>query len=250
MKVLKVSKYQALEAVKPIIIYYSILVVIITFLSAGSATFTGIEFSTVIFLFIAGLNSFKSQFMMTQANNISRKTFLKGSFFGMVAITLGMSIVDLIINRVFNIFERCPTFFDMIYGNYRDLSLMADINSTWIQANDFKTLLGTIIWQFAVYSVIYILGFLISLSYYKSNPFMKFFISGFSVVFFVVFMASSSILNKIILNNFGINIGQFLASILGWQSRNPYIAVFSLAVIGSLLSTVIYFFMKKTVVKE
>lgn len=246
MKVLKIAKYQALETVKPIIVFYSIFVVVITFLSAGSATSTGIEFSTMIFLLVVGLNSFKNQFMMTQANNISRKSFVKGSLLGMLPITLGMSLIDLIINRVLNVFQRCPTFFDIIYSNYRDLPLTADVNSAWTQANDFKTLLGTVIWQFAVYSVIYILGFLISLSYYKSNSFMKVFISVISIVF----LSSSYTLNVVIINNFGINIGQFLASIFGWQSRNPFMAVLSLAVIGSLLSMVIYFFMKKTVIKE
>lgn len=245
MNVLKIAKYQSLEALKPILVFYSIFIVIILFLSAGNATSNGIEFSTAIFVLVAGLNSFKSQFYLAQANNVSRKSFVKGSLLGMLPITFGMSLIDLIINRVLNIFGRCPTFFDMIYGNYRDF-LNSDINVAWTQPNDFKTLFGTLIWQFAVYSVISIFGILISLSYYKSNSLMKVFITVFSIAF----LSSSYTINMIIIDTFGINIGQFLTSIFGWQSRNPYVALLSLAVIGTALSMIIYLFTKKAVIKE
>lgn len=246
MKALKIAKYQVLETLKPIMIFYSIFIIAIIFISAGNATSIGTEFSTAIFVFVVGLNSFKSPFMLTQANNISRKSFVMGSLLGILPVTFGMSLIDLVINRVLNIFSSCPTLFDMIYGNFRDSRLMANINSVWIQANDFKTLIGTVIWQFAAYSVIYSLGILISLCYYKSNSYMKVLITVFSILF----IASAFTLNIVLINTFSIDLGQFFTSIFGWKSRNPYIAVLSLAVIGTVLSMIIYLFIKKTVVRD
>ena len=74
---------------------------------------SGIEFSSMIFLFVLGLNSFKENFYFTQANNIPRVDYFKSLAITILPIALGMSIIDLIINRVYNIFVACPTMYDM-----------------------------------------------------------------------------------------------------------------------------------------
>ena len=107
MKSLKIARMNIEGIMKATIIYYSIFICIIIALiaiSSGIITISGVEISTAIFLFVCGLNSFKSNFYFAKSNGISRKTFIKGLLISSVPIALVMSIIDIIINRVNNIF--------------------------------------------------------------------------------------------------------------------------------------------------
>lgn len=247
MKALKVAKYQILSSIGAIRIYYFIYLLVLLFVSTSIVTTdgrfhsSGLDFSTMIFLFVVGLNSFKSTFLLTQANNISRKLFFKGLIIAVFPITFTMSMIDLAINRVQNIFAKCATTYDMIYGNFRILE--SSIN--WTQLNDFKTLFGTIIWQFAIYSAILIMGILISLCYYRSNKIMKVVIS----VVPTLLIGFSYNINNTFIDIFNINIADIISSAFGWQSQNPYIAVFSLTVLMIMFSLIIYLLIKRAVVK-
>ncbi|MEE0931913.1 MAG: hypothetical protein U0L64_02585, partial [Clostridium sp.] len=116
MKSLKIAKMNIEGIVKASIIYYCIFVCVIIGLiavSGGRSSMSGVEFSTVIFLFVCGLNSFKSNFYFAKSNGISRKTFIKGLLISSIPISLVMSIIDVIINRISNIFIKNPTLYDM-----------------------------------------------------------------------------------------------------------------------------------------
>lgn len=248
MKSLKVAKYQIFSSIGSIRIYYFIYLLVLSLISAsivtsdGRASSSGLDFSTMIFLFVVGLNSFKSTFLLTQANNISRKVFFKGLIIAVFPIALAMSIIDLTINRVQNIFAKCATTYDMIYGNFRIVESSID----WTQLNDFKTLFGTIIWQFAIYSAIFIMGILISVCYYRSNKIMKVVIS----VVPALLIGFSYNINNTFIETFNINIADIISSAFGWQSQNPYVAVFSLTVLMMIFSLSIYLLIKRAAVKE
>lgn len=87
-------------------------------------------------------------------------------------ISMAMSIIDLIINRIYNSFMPSPTMFDMLFGNFKGINIWSEEGvQLWIQQNDISTLLGTTIWQFALYSLVFIAGIFIVLIYYRSsNP--------------------------------------------------------------------------------
>ena len=191
-----------------------------------------------------GLNSFKSNFKFSLANNISRKTFTKGLILAVFPIALVMSVIDLIINRIINIFMKCPTTFDMIYGSFRKSNLLGN-SEFWVQTNDFYTLFRTIIWQFAVYSSLFILGILISLLYYRSNKFLKIVVSAVPVLL-LLFISST---NAVFIDSLNINIGKFIASAFGWHSLNPYTAVLSFTVLIFAFSSLIYLLVRKAMLK-
>ncbi len=96
---------------------------------------------------VVGLNSFRNNFKFSQANNVSRITFFKGLIISILVVALFMSLIDIIINRLYNVFVSCPMNFDMIYGILQ--------------------------WMFSAYSTIIIMGILISLVYYKSSKPVK-----------------------------------------------------------------------------
>ena len=107
MKILKVAKMNFEGIKKSAIIYYFIFICVIIGLmvvSRGIITMSGIEVSTIIFLFVCGLNSFKSNFYFAKSNGISRKIFIEGLLISSIPIALVMSIIDIIINRISNIF--------------------------------------------------------------------------------------------------------------------------------------------------
>ncbi len=251
MKELKFVKYQIFDTIKAIFIYYLIFILAMTSIiaissnSSANVHSSGIDFATIIFLFVAGLNSFKSNFKFSMANNVTRKTFTKGLIIAVFPITLVMSVIDLIVNRIINIFMKCPSTFDMIYGSFRKLNLFNN-SELWVQTNDFYTLFGTIIWQFAVYSSIFILGILISLLYYRSNKFFKIVVSV-APVLLLIFISNA---NVVIVDSLNIDIGKLIASAFGWNSLNPYTAVLSFTVIILAYSSLIYLLVRKAIIKE
>ncbi len=254
MKYLKVSRYIVADTIPAIKVYYAILLVVITFFatvsisSEGSLRSSGLEMASVIFLLVAGLNSFKSSFKFTQANNISRTAFSKGLIVGTFPIALLMSVLDLIINRVYNAFVPSPTNFDMIYGSYRDRGMgsAGGEGIVWEQANGALSLLGTVLWQFALYSAIFLLGVLITLVFYRSTKVIKAFIFAFPVILFLVINNTYGLL-PVALQNAS---GQFIAGAFGWQSRNPYMAILSFGILGAVFALCIYLLVRRAEIRE
>ena len=123
MRSYKLAKYNIKSSLKSIIIYYLIFIGVITSIdmlskfSGGNVYSSGLEFSSIIFLFVIGLNSFKENFYFSQANNIPRVDYFKAAAIAILPIGLAMSILDVIINRVYNLFMVCPTMYDMAYNN-------------------------------------------------------------------------------------------------------------------------------------
>lgn len=254
MKKLKISKYHIYETIPAIRIYYLVFLLVISLIalssyrSGGSVSSSGLEMASVVFLFICGLNSFKSNFKFSQANNVSRKTFFIGVFIGVFPITLSMSIFDLIINRVYNIFVKSPTNFDMIFGTFRGygMSSVSISRSGWIQANDLSTLFGTFILQFALYTMVFFAGILISLIYYRCNNLLKIVIS----ILPVILMSLSGTILRLLPESFLVNISNTLKYVFGLNNYNYYIFSLSIIVLGLIFAGFIYLLSRRAIVKE
>jgi len=248
MKNLKLAKYNIKSSFKPIIIYYCILITVITCLailnkfSAENNESSGIEFSSMIFLFVIGLNFFKENFHFTQANNISRADYLKSVVIAILPIALVMSILDVIINRVFNLSMVCPTFYDMTYAP----GFINDINKrVWIQSNSIGTLSRTVTFLFASYIVVFALGLLITMIYYKCNKIMRILVSLSPIVIIaiggIIFEGSSKFENNVV---------DFFMNIFGLNTFNSYMAVMTLICLFIILMTFVYMLVRKAVVKR
>ncbi|TYQ16711.1 UNVERIFIED_CONTAM: hypothetical protein Cloal_3279 [Acetivibrio alkalicellulosi] len=250
MKWLKFAKYQIAEILPSVRNFYLIflaIIIFITIISRSNSNFSGIDFASVVFIFIAGLNSFRSSFNFALANNISRKVFLKGMIVAIFPITITMSLIDLIINRVSNIFVPNPNNFDMIYGAYRDIDKRNIIRSLdWMPQNDVTTLLGTILWQFALYSTVFLLGVLITLIYYRISKPFKILVSVSPVILIVLNISIKGMLPE----SFGKGLSNFAVAAFGFETQNPFIAVLSFGVIGLVFSTFIYLLTRRAVIKE
>ena len=247
MKSLKIAKMNIEGIMKSAIIYYSIFICIIIGLIAvsdGRSTMSGMELSTVIFIFVCGLNSFKSNFYFAKSNGISRKTFIKGLLISSVPIALVMSIIDIIINRINNIFIKNPTLYDMSYGN-----LLGDVGriheGVWIQSNSLATIFNTILFQFSLCLLAYVVGIVINMIYYRSNKYLKVLVSVIPVVF-IIFNANFSTKNP----GLTMRINEFLDYIFGFNPSNVFACITTFLVLVVILSGVAFLLIRKAIIKE
>ncbi|MBB6716470.1 hypothetical protein [Clostridium gasigenes] len=251
MKCYSVAKYNLDSVKKGMIIYYSIFISVLIVTSSlhkyyGDVNIvsSGVELSTVIFLFVTGLNFFTESFYFSQSNNISRKTYFKGTILSIFQITAIASLLDIIINRIYNIFIKCPTMYDMSFTKFRDLEALGTKN-IWVQNNDIVTLLNSFLFQFSICIMVFTLGLTIVLIYYRCNKLMKTVVSIGAVMSVVVLEILADAFPKLFSE-----IGVFIQNILGWNTRNPYAAIGTFIVMFIILIGFIYLLVKKAIIKE
>lgn len=250
MKSLKIAKYQFMESMTAIGIFYSVLLIltifgmVITLSLRVDSSVTGLEYAPIIFLFVTGITSFKNTFKFSQANNVSRRTFFKGMLMGLWPIALLMSIFGVIFNRIFNIFQSSPTTFDLIY--LTNIFTGPSYDNNWVQNNHISTLLATVMFQFALYIMVLSFGILISLIYYRCNKLLRI------VVSFIPFtlLVFSYNIYKLFPITFWQGLGKFLLNAFGLETKNSYMAVLSLTVLGLVFASIAYLLNRKAIVKE
>lgn len=247
MKIKSVFKFSVANMVKSIGAFYGIFIsvcVLLIFLansSGGTVSSSGVELSSAIFIFIAGLNSFKENFYFMKSNNVSRRDFLYGTILSMIPIAFVMSFIDVIINRIQNIFISSPTNYDMIYGNMRNITYNEVF---WTQSNSIETLLNTFLFQGVVYAFAFVLGFVITILYYKSNKLTKVIISVAPVALIVLLNLIIDIYPSLLSRAV-----KFIQFIFGWNTLNPYTAILTFIISFISLSLIARLLTKKVVLK-
>lgn len=226
-------------------IFYCILIPVIisiTFLSKNGGTTSGIEFATMIFLFVLGLSFNKENFYFAQANNIPRVDYFKSLAIAIFPIALGMAIIDVILNRVYNIFASGPTMYDMSYNNFTGAPLNMEV---WIQSNSMQTIFGTVTFLFSFYIAAFAIGLLITLIYYKCNRTMKILVSLSPLVIQVI-------LGIVAYNSPGLaeKTGTFFMNILGLNTKNSYMAVMTFICLFIVSMCFVYMLVRRAVVKR
>lgn len=260
MKVKSVVKYCINSMKKSIAIYYSIIIslflllVLLSKTTNARITLSGTEFSTVIFLFASGFSMFKENFYFTKSNNISRKTYFLGTILSMIQISAGMSFIDLILNRICNIFIKNPTMYDMGFTDYINDGTIMEITcipadkiypSSWIQSNSIGVLFNTFLFHMSLCLMLFALGFVITMIYYRCNKIMKVVVSTSPVILFII-------LNIYIYNypNQVIKIGRSMEYILGINPNNVYPPIITFIVLFIAYTGVGYLAVRRMVIKE
>lgn len=227
-KGIKVFKHELRTSIRDIGIYYGIFItvcilsVIFRFSGDGQyGSWSGIEFASVVFIFVAGLNSFKPTFYFTQANSISRKDMFKGIMLFGVAISIGMAVLDVIINRIFNIITQIPMNFDMIYGTARGIEIWN--NSNFVVNNSIGWIVSTCIWTMFVYMFVFMIGYLLTIAFFRLNKLGKTILGCLMGGAFILIGSIAEKLPSAIL--------VILEAAFGWNSRNPYIALITFGVL-------------------
>lgn len=215
-------KYQIDEYKKSVMLYYLIVILVILFF-AVSVNFTsnnhfssqgGIEGATVIFIFVAGLNSFKETFLMLLQNGVSRKTM----FFGRLAATGilcgGMMVIDRLILAIIGVIVGDSQSFS-ISGLYEEFFQGRIESLGFLQKN-----LEAILFTLCCYFMAFALGYFITTAYYRMNKLLKIVVSvGVPVsLFFILPLVDSTITNGRIARF----IGYMIRTVYGLGKDHPY----------------------------
>ena len=240
-KSLKIANMNFIDAIKVVSVYYlifiSILVLIVTMSTAVNKSYSvsGLELTSMIFIFVCGLNSFKENFYLSQSNNISRKTFLRGIILSIIFISMIMATVDFIINRIMNLFMLSPTIYDMGYTALRNFNSVS-YSGELVQSNSILTIINTIFLTFVLYCFAYILGLVINMIYFRSNTLMKIAISVIGGALLITTLSS-------------VSITKVLKLILGINTQNVYIAIFTFVILFIALLGLAKLLIKEATIK-
>lgn len=227
--------YQLKDNIKSIVIFYVVIICVISLIASsiaipgndGNTNLNGMEFATVIFLFILGLNSFKENFHMLLQNGLSRKTLFIGAVLTMIAISIGMAFIDsgllilsnLVADKVDGLIVIST--FEMGYSEH-----IAGISKMQIFAE-------RLIFQIMMNLTVALIGYFITIAYYLMNKTLKTIVSiSIPVGLFVVLpLIDSTFANGSISKL----INDMIDLAFGIKTQNPYCAM-----IAFLLASVVF----------
>jgi len=247
MEIKSAIKYQMMDAKKPLIIFYSIIytILIIAILSmkiltknGGGFNFNGIETSSMIFIFIAGLNSFKETFRMFLQNSLSRKTMFISWILSVIPIAAFMALIDSINGIVVDSLTGYQSAFMQFYGQ-RYIE-----NSSNIQG-----IIEGFFWSVLAYSFLVMLGFFITTLYYRMNKAMKLLVSiGVpALIIIIIPFIDATFTNGAIYSA----IGNFFGFAWGYNNGfNPYYSMVTCTLFFALFAGLSYLLIRRATIKE
>lgn len=228
--VFKVTKYQLHDFKKAIMVYYAIIytftlcMLLIKLQFGGTFKISGFGSITMIFLFIAGLNSFKSDFKFMAAFNVSRKRFFLSSIITFTGVSLLMALVDAITNQI-SIYISLEGFYNSIYHN--------------------QYFVMDLTWTFSVFLFTLSVGFFITMLYYVCNKLMKIVVSLAPVLIIILWSIISYFTGGKLMKITN-NVFDFMSG----ETTNSYMAVISLLLLFALFSYFNYLLIRKMIIRD
>lgn len=172
MKLKQAILYRLSDAKNAIIIYYIVATAIMLFshfLSLyfrSSATVSGTDISSFIFIFILGLNSFKPVLLLFTQNGISRQTMFLSLIPSALCLSLVIALLDHALSLLLSLFMNTSSFFSTLYS---------------------ANLLQSILWSASTCFAFFCIGYFIASLYYRMNKLVKVLVSaGVPLFLFIV----------------------------------------------------------------
>lgn len=239
--------YQMLDHKKAILIYYFVLVCMITvnflfsLFSPGIIIITGIEGVTAIFLFVAGLCSFKENFGMLLQNSFSRKSMFAGRLLTSVSIALIMALCDKVMIAVSNLLfaKQHFTLVDTFTQGY--LQKHPDMSS-------FAILVSSFLFSFTLYLSILAVGYMITLLFFRLGKSGKIAVGVGVPVIWCIFRPMVD--DFFFQGRFTAAITAFLDSAYGISSGKVQNAIFTSIALFIAFSLIDWLLMKKAIVQK
>ena len=213
MRTLISTKFLFKKSLKPIIIFYAILFTVLGLLfipEVEQDSNSNIEMTASIFLFAIGLNFYKEEFKFGLVNGCSRKTIFSAGILSLLSLAGLMAVVDTLTTKVMMALFDYKPMIERIYNrNYGTITGM----------------LEGFLWAFAIYSLVAVTGYFITILYYRMNKLMKVVVSvGIPLLFMMVLPYLDSYLDGVIYRT----IWNFILRVFGlYNTVNPYIAIAS-----------------------
>lgn len=153
-----------------VIIFYIVIILLFSIFSATSSlslgekqmNISGLEASSVWFIFVCGMNSFRSNFLFHLQLGSTRKTLFKGWFCSAATVCLGMACFNLLLLLIMNFLLNVP--------------VGSPIFAIEIENVPLRLLSGTI-YYFCEYFLFISLGYLITCGFYRLSRTGKWIVS-------------------------------------------------------------------------
>ncbi|MDL2327986.1 hypothetical protein LJC64_05005 [Ruminococcaceae bacterium OttesenSCG-928-A11] len=246
----KSVRYQLNDLVRAVIIYYIIIVAVqilnltVSYLINSSSAHilvvgnnTTVDISTTVFLFVVGLISFKENFGMLIQNGFSRRAVLTGRLAAFGLAACAMTVIDRLLTLVCNAAGQATntfasfTTFETVYG-----------------PGGFGWQLLGLLFTFAMYCALLMIGYCISLMFYRLNKLGKVLVgAGVPVLLLVVGPALDLNLTG---GKVYTAIGHFFAVIFGFAENQPWYAVASFAAITALATLFSWLLLRRATVRK
>jgi TRAP-type C4-dicarboxylate transport system permease small subunit len=243
-------KYVMYDNKKALIGYSLIIIAITVFLFVASVSWSndsstmqigGMEMASVIFIFVAGLTSFKDNFHMLTQNSVTRRGTFTATMLGFIT-TAGMlsaiSIIVLLIAKLMSSIQNnivSTSFFETLYAGH--------VNGM----NGFIVYLESFLLYFVMMLTVVGIGYLIGAIFYRLNKGGKVALAVGIPVFFSVILPIVDVL--IFGGRVTIGLVRFMDMIFGISAQNPYLAVVSCMVIFLICGLLSWIVMRKAPVK-
>lgn len=229
------------------IIILSTMVIGVTFSNSSDlGSVSGADLATFIFLFLAGIGTFKNNFHFALVNSVPRKNLFLSNICNIGVVSLIMSLICSITSCVLSKFINSNTTYSMLY------------NETYTHHKDIYTfdnlsyIFSEFVWTLCFCITMFSLGYLLGLIYYNINKTAKTAVNfGIPLFLFMVLPLVDIALPSV---NIFESIIEFLSLIMGipYQSatNNSWIGVITLLVVSIVFTTISYLIIRRTTIKK
>lgn len=220
-------RYQLRDQVQAAGMYYLIYLAIILLITAlvstsadSSGSFSGMETSTTIFLFVMGLVSFREPFHMLLQNGISRRTLFISRLLTVVGLCVAMAAIDSVLMGVSramtaaNAQMKVYSLYDLAYpGTLGRMNGFGQWVTRWALMVT-QSLMATC------------LGYCITLAYYRMNKLTKWLVS-FGVPALLIVALTRMNMSAL---------GRALSAALGLERQLPLMAMLTFLAMAAVFS--------------
>lgn len=243
-------RYQLADHKKSILIFYCVIFALLAMMFVGTVTVStssgdsivgGMDAATPIFLFIAGLCTFKEPFYMLLQNGISRKSIFLSRLLVVLTISCAMAAVDKIVLLTGKAIS-------LLNGSFRCVSLYEEIYILQpFHGSPVLLHLHIFLFDFLMYFMFAAVGYLISLLFYRLNKAGKIAVgAGVPVMLFIVLPIVDAVYFNLKITY---TYGRFMDTVLGISSVNPYAAMLTFAVSSVIFGAFTWLLLRRAPVK-
>lgn len=243
MTLLKGFKYQFVTTKKSLFIFYFVIFCLYVVIVGGNFIFhldgnmSGMEASSMIFLFVIGLNSFKPSLFMFLQNGLTRKNLFFSNIIFTISISALMALIDTVIGKIANVLIPYYSLYQQIYENVYPTDITV-----------FEVLLPSFLWYVFLYIMAASLGLFITTLYYRMNKLLKTLVSvGVPAIYFVILPVLDILLVNI---NLAKTFSKFFISCLGiMNGYHPMTFVLTCFVSSCILQYFTYLLTRRAIIK-
>jgi hypothetical protein len=248
MKLKAAYLYQLTDYRRAVIIFYSAIIAVLVLISlsfvrvgfSGTATFSGFDFATAVFVFVMGLCSFREPFLLLAQNGVSRKSAYQSRILVSVTISCILAVIDKVLLLIAKAIES-------LTEGLRTLSFIEHVYNITLNGT-FPNHIMMLIYDFLMYLAAAAAGYLITLIFYRLNKYGKVAV-GAGVPIFLIFIFP--ILDYALFQaRISMAAAQVIDFAFGIQAQNPYMGMATLALLFAVFSLLSWALIRRADVKR